>query len=295
MSDGAYVRPTSLEDALALKAGGDRLVLAGGTDVFPIRANQQAWGQYQRRPVLDISALDELRAIEQNTDHWRFGALATWSETLNADLPPAFDGLKLAAREVGGAQIQNRGTLAGNLVNASPAADGVPPLLTLDARIEVKNARKTREIPLQQFIDGYRHTVLKDDELVTAIVIPKPAAGAVSHFLKLGARRYLVISIAMAAGVLAADNNGQLTDARISLGSCSPVAVRLGDLERDLIGQKLKPGIGDIVARAHLSAVAPIDDVRASADYRLAAAQTLIADMLEQMAAGEHRRLDHAG
>ena len=146
---------------------------------------------------------------------WRLGATTTWAELIEAPLPPLFDGLKQAAREVGGRQIQNAGTVAGNLCNASPAADGVPPLLALDAEVELAGRAGTRRLPLAAFITGNRRTVLAPGELLVAIHVPKPAHDARSAFLKLGARRYLVISIAMAAATLEIED-GRVADARAS-------------------------------------------------------------------------------
>ena len=114
-------------------------------------------------------------------------------------MPPAFAGYQAAAREIGGRQVQNRGTLVGNICTASPAGDGIPCLLTLDAEIELASLAGSRSVPIGDFVDGYRHTLRRPDEIVTAILIPKPKEGARGRFMKLGARRYLVISIVMAA------------------------------------------------------------------------------------------------
>jgi CO/xanthine dehydrogenase FAD-binding subunit len=195
-----------------------------------------------------------------------------------------FDCLKQAAREVGGVQIQNCGTLVGNLCNASPAADGVPPLLALDAAVELASARGTRVLPLGEFLLGNRRTACAPDELVTAVLVPRPAQDARSVFLKLGARRYLVISIAMVAAAVAVDPERRITRAAVAVGACSSVAVRLESLERDLAGRHLAPGIGALVTAAHLAPLAPISDVRGTAAYRRDAAATLVARALERLA-----------
>jgi CO/xanthine dehydrogenase FAD-binding subunit len=207
------------------------------------------------------------------------GATTTWSELLAADLPPLFDGLKQAARQVGGRQIQNAGTLAGNLCNASPAADGVPPLLALDAEVELASRAATRRLPLAQFITGNRCTALAADELLVAIHVPQPRYEARSAFLKLGARRYLVISIVMASAVLESVA-GHVHAARIAVGACSAVAQRLPSLEAALVGARLDAGLLDRVERAHLSPLRPIDDVRGSAGYRSEAVVTLLRRLL---------------
>lgn len=287
----SYFRPSSLEEALELRASQNVQVIAGATDAYPIKTTLEAWGKYKPGTILDISALETLRGINEHEDHWRIGALATWTDVINANLPAGFDGLKLAASEVGGVQIQNRGTLVGNICNASPAADGIPPLLALNAGIEISSRRDTRQVPLSDFIDDYRHIVLGKDEIVTAILIPKLPENTHAHFLKLGARRYLVISIVMASGVIVLDENGAIAQARIALGSCSPVAVRLTRLEEDLQGRTLDASLGDIPILAHLQDIAPIDDVRATADYRLDTALKLLRELLLQLGTSQRARI----
>lgn len=273
-----YVRPARVAAALDLLARGTPTVLAGGTDFYPARV--------ARPPepcVLDITGLRELRGIRSRGDHWRIGAATSWSEIIAARVPQLFDGLKRAAREVGGAQIQNAGTIAGNLCNASPAADGVPPLLALNARVELRSAQRTRQLPLQDFILGPRRTALQPQELMTAVLVPKPVHAAASHFLKLGARRYLVISIAMASAVIE-HRAAKVVDARVAVGACAPVAVRLPALEAALRGKRFDATLADLVLDAHLAPLQPIADVRASAEYRRQAALELVRRLLREMA-----------
>lgn len=258
---GEYVRPSRLEEALSALAR-PHVVLAGGTDFYPARV-----GRAIDEDILDIGAIAELRGISTTAGGWRLGATTTWSELIEADLPPLFDGLKQAAREVGGRQIQNAGTLAGNLCNASPAADGVPGLLTLDAEVEIASRAGTRRLPLSQFITGVRRTALIPGELVVAIHIPKSARETRSAFLKLGARRYLVISIAMAAATIEIVD-GRIAAARLAVGACSAVAQRLPALEAALLGAPVDGHLAGLVDSAHLAPLAPIDDIRGSAGYR---------------------------
>jgi CO/xanthine dehydrogenase FAD-binding subunit len=266
----AYARPTRLEDALQVIAQGSPTILAGGTDYYAARV-----GKPLTESILDITAISDLRKIVNGAAHWRIGAGTTWTDVMEASLPSMFDALKLAAREIGGVQIQNSGTLAGNLCNASPAADGVPALLALDASIELASTRGLRLLPLGEFILGPRKTARRSDELLTAILIPTPKHAARSHFLKLGARKYLVISISMASVVLEHEA-GVVREARVAVGSCSPVAVRLPALEAALRGQPLGERLSEIAIAEHLSPLAPIDDVRASADYRIDSALTVV-------------------
>lgn len=283
-----YFRPTTLADAIAIKADHDVTILAGGTDVYPVRTARRAWGDPAHRPVLDITAIPGLRGITEEPGGWRFGALTTWSALAAAGLPPLFDGYVQAARAVGGVQVQNLGTLAGNVVTASPAGDGIPNLLALDAVVELASRAGTRTLPFSAFATGYRQTALRPDEIVTALIVPK-LAGARSTFLKLGARAYLVISIAMVAAVVATDAEDRITAVRIAVGACSAVAQRLTALEAALLGQPLGQA-AELVTAGHLAGLAPIDDVRATAAYRLAAAESLVRDALTDLAATAARR-----
>ncbi|MBL8568831.1 MAG: FAD binding domain-containing protein [Phreatobacter sp.] len=283
-----YFRPTNLAEALDIRAGHDVTVLAGGTDVYPVRTARRAWGDPTHRDVLDISAVPGLRGIAEEAGRWRLGALTTWTDLARADLPALFDGYAKAAREVGGAQVQNLGTLAGNIITASPAGDGIPNLLALDAGVELVSRSGTRTLPFAAFATGYRQTALGSDEIVTAILVPK-LESARSTFLKLGARKYLVISIAMVSAVVATDVAGRITTARIAVGACSAVAQRLGTLEAKLAGMPLEEA-ASLVSATDLTSLAPIDDVRATAAYRLAAAEALVRDALADLAATEARR-----
>lgn len=273
-----YHAPTTLREALAILADGPATVVAGGTDVFPALADRPLRG-----PVVDLSRLEALRGISREGGVVRIGARATWSDLVRAPLPAAFDGLKAAAREVGAVQIQNRATLAGNLVTASPAADGVPCLLALDAAVELVSANGTRRLALRDFVTGVRQTALVAGELVGAILVPAPPEGAVGAFQKLGARRYLVISIAMASALVWEDGDGRIAGARVAVGACSPVAQRLTTLEAALRGVP-RSEAGDVVSAAHLAPLSPIDDIRASAAYRRHAAGELVRRVLSAKA-----------
>jgi CO/xanthine dehydrogenase FAD-binding subunit len=264
-----YLRPSSLDQAVQALAAHRGRILSGGTDVFPTIGDRPL-----DDPVIDISDIAEIRGISFADGRVRIGARTTWTEVIAAPLPRCFDALKQAAREVGSVQIQNLGTVGGNLCNASPAADGVPPLLALDAAVELTSTAGRRELPLEKFIIGNRKTLRFDDELLTAVIVPRTIDRGRSAFLKLGARRYLVISIAMVAAVVDA-NGGRVAQARVAVGSCSVVALRLAALERELIGVPAHR-LGQYVRPEHLAELVPIDDVRATAAYRSDAALTLV-------------------
>ena len=278
---GTYHRPKDIGTALEVLGAGAPTILAGGTDFYPARV-----GRFIDEDVLDITAVDGLRGIEEFDDHFRIGATTTWTQVIETDLPPWFDGLKQAARELGGMQTQNAGTVCGNICNASPAADGVPPLLTLDAVVEVASLGGQSRLPLSEFVIGNRRTALEPGQMVTGLSIPKPAHPARAAFLKLGARKYLVISIAMVAAVIERDGVGCVAAARIAVGACSEVARRLPELEAVLVGRPLSADLGAAAQARHLDALSPIDDVRGSAEYRRDAALIALRRCLAELAGG---------
>jgi CO/xanthine dehydrogenase FAD-binding subunit len=271
----SYLRPRTVEEAVEMLAE-PACILAGGTDVFPALVDRPTPTR-----IVDLSRLDGLSAITLEPGLVRIGARVTWSALVRAPLPPCFAMLKAAAREVGSVQIQNAATLAGNLVNASPAADGVPPLLALDAFVELAGPAGRRRIALADFITGYRETLLAPGELVTAILVPRSIEDGRSAFLKLGTRRYLVISIAMVAAVVRLEA-GKVAEARVAVGACSAVAQRLLALEDALVGAELAAApLSSRVTPEHLAHLDPIDDVRATAAYRREAALELVRRALD--------------
>lgn len=271
-------RPQSTAEALALLSLPDARILAGGTDVYPALVDRPPPTR-----LVDISGLPDLRGVRRDGKSIRIGAATTWTEIARAGLPPAFDMLRLAARDVGAVQIQNRATIGGNLCNASPAADGVPPLLALDARVELASPGGVRVLALDDFLLGNRRTARAPDEIMTAVVVDD-VPGARSTFLKLGARSHLVISIVMVAALLVVDGAGAIAEARLAVGSASAVARRLRDLERRLVGLSANDAIADVVTSTDLSILNPIGDLRATADYRLEAALELLRRALAQLA-----------
>ena len=251
-------------------------ILSGGTDFFPALGDRPVPGS-----VIDISDLTEIKGITVASDYVRIGGLTTWSGVMATPLPRCFEALKSAAREIGGIQIQNRATVAGNLCNASPAADSVPPLLALDAEMELVSAAGVRRVPLADFIVGNRKTLRRPDEILASVIVPRKLDDAVSAFFKLGARCYLVISIAMVAALVKTDSAGLVAEARVAVGACSATAQRLIALERALVGTPARVGLGATASSQHLKLLSPIDDVRATAAYRDDAALTLVERALD--------------
>lgn len=271
-----FLQPTSLAEALSALAKSGGVLLAGGTDLYP------AWvDKSPPASVIDLAAVRELRGIHVGDEEIRIGGGTSWSEIAHADLPPAFTALKAAAREVGSVQIQNAGTIAGNLCNASPAADGVPPLLALEAEVELASIAGKRRLPLAAFITGNRRTERRPEEILTAIVVRRRHESSRSAFLKLGARSYLVISIVMVAANLNRGTKGRIIHARVVVGAASAVALRLEALERKLETAPASVRASSLVTAEDLVRLTPIDDVRATVDYRRDAALTLVRRALD--------------
>ena len=272
-----FHQPADLSEALAILGRGGCTPLSGGTDVFPALVDRPPV------PLLDLGRIACLRGITHTRDHIRFGAATTWTDIVRADLPPAFEALKQAARNVGSIQIQNRGTIGGNLCNASPAADGVPPLLALDAEVELMSADARRIVPLEQFLRGNRLTVRAPDELLVGVRVPRGIESGRASFQKLGARRYLVISIVMVAAILDV-RDGRIAQARVAVGAASVVARRLRGLEDRLIAAVAEQDFTSVITPEDLAVLSPIDDIRATSAYRMDAARELIARTLRQAA-----------
>jgi len=273
-----FERPQSIAEAARLLASGPWAVLAGGTDLYPAHV-----GRRIAAPLLDITAVVALRGIRRDERGWTIGATTTWTDVVRAELPPLFDALKAAAREVGGVQIQNAGTVAGNLCNASPAADGTPVLLALGARVVLQSERGERELSLAEFVLGSRRTARAADELVVAVRIPARSERARSAFAKLGGRRYLTISITTVAVVVDVDTRGAIAEASVAVGSCSAVAKRLPALEARLVGVRADGDVAGVLDLADLAPLTPIDDLRGSAAYRRDATATLVRRALREV------------
>jgi CO/xanthine dehydrogenase FAD-binding subunit len=257
---------SSLDDALSILRDDPRTPLAGATDVY-VALN---FGTFAPRRFLDIWALDELRTISMHADTLIIGALTSYTALIQSHLvgkrvPMLVD----ASRLVGGAQIQNRGTLGGNIANGSPAADGVPVLSAVDAVIVLRSADAERRVPLNSFYTGYRKTVMRADELIVAIEIP-PVEGK-QWFRKVGTRQAQAISKIVMAGV-------RSDSPRIAFGSVAPTVVRVPKTEAALGGGA---SIDD-AARILGDEIAPIDDVRSTADYRRRVSMNLLRRFWEE-------------
>ena len=271
-----YYRPDKINEALDSLSREKLTIAAGCTDLLP-STQQDNLGDN----ILDISGIKSLRNIDFENGFRRIGSGVTWTDIVeNNNLPNCYDMLKECSLQIGSQQIQNLGTIGGNLCNASPAADGVPCLLSLDASIELLSVNGKRVLKLEDFIKGSRKTELQNNEILSAILIPKEAEIGRSSFLKLGARKYLVISIAMIACKLNLKKD-IISEIAISVGSCSAVAKRIKSLENLLIGKSIKDELTTIILNYNYkNYLSPINDIRGTNTYRLKASKVLVKDTI---------------
>jgi CO/xanthine dehydrogenase FAD-binding subunit len=270
------VRPRKLKEALALLKksvdDGDPLVpLAGGTDVF-VFLNA---GVLPDRRYLDLWSLDELRGIRRQGRTLKMGALVTYSDCIaSAAVNKLLPILVEAAHQIGGVQIQNRGTLAGNVGNGSPAADAVPVLVAADAQVVLASTAGQRTVPLAEFYTGYRASVRRPDELIVRIDVDVPRGPQVFH--KVGTRAAQAISKVVMAAV----------GHRVALGSVAPTILRLRTLEAYVKGGGRDAGEAKRLVRAQIS---PIDDVRSTKHYRVRVAESLVEEWINGLPAPRSR------
>lgn len=259
------------------KEGGK--VIAGGTDVIPQLAN----GRFRTNLLIDISYLSELSFIQQKSDLIHIGGLTNYSLMINSVLLHSSAPLLVeAAGSIGAIQTQNRGTLAGNLGNASPAGDMLPPLLALDAVVTLTNRMGERQVPLSEFLLGPGQTALSQGEIIHHISFNKLGPETRSTFIKAGNRKGMAISVVNTAVVLRIDRSAIVEDVRISLGAVAPTAIRCPRAEAALAGKKITPALLQETAAMAASECSPISDIRATAEYRRHAAEVLVQRGLQQ-------------
>ncbi len=265
------LQPRTVDEALLLLRDNPGITpLAGGTDLY-VALNL---GTLQGTSFLDLWSLDELRQIRESDGFLRIGTLASYSEIIRSRAVRArLPMLASAAREIGGVQIQNRGTLGGNIANGSPAGDSLPVLLAADAVVVLRSAATERRIPLVEFYTGYRQSVMRHDEIITAVEVPR--VDGTQWFHKVGTRAAQAISKIVMAGI-----RGERV--RLAIGSVAPVPLRLHRTE-----ESLSNGSGIEQARAALDAeIAPLDDLRSTERYRRRVAGNLLERFWRETAGG---------
>ncbi|MDT7687610.1 MAG: hypothetical protein QOE46_369 [Acidobacteriota bacterium] len=275
------VVPRTLEAALVLLRDepGVWRPFAGGTDLMVLLEA----GRLEQRRFFNIRQLSELRGVEESDGHVRIGALTTYTEVRRSELlGRLFPLLGRAARETGGIAIQNRGTVGGNIANASPAADTPPALLVYGAEVELVSAGGTRLVPYADFHTGYKQTVMRPDELIAGVRLPRVAEGARHFYRKVGTRRAQAISKVCFAA-LAERNARALGEVRIALGSVAPTVLRCHRTEAVLSGRPLDGALMKAALAELAREIVPIDDVRSTARYRTRVAQNLLGEFLSSL------------
>jgi CO/xanthine dehydrogenase FAD-binding subunit len=277
----AFVAPGSLQEVIALMANqpGRWIPIAGGTDVMVMYAA----GKLAMQKLVSVWNLPELRAIEVTPEVLRIGAACTYSDLRRHEIiAREFPMLASAASWTGGVANQNRGTLGGNIANASPAADSLPPLLAYKASLELYSTRGVRQVPYAQFHFGYKKHALAQDELIRNICLPRKTDEYVAYCRKVGARNAQAIAKVCIAA-LARVTGGVIEDVRIGMGSVAPVPLRLGETERALLGARVEPALIGRARRTVAQQIKPIDDIRSTARYREAVAENLVAEFVEKL------------
>lgn len=272
------LKPRSLSEALELLSQGGK-PLAGGTDLF-VRLKK---GVESPEFLVYIGELPELRVLEETEDGLLIGAALTHAELLSSPLTARFPILRMSLSTIGSPAIRAMGTIGGNLVNASPAGDGLIPLYLLSARVRTESTNGSREIPVEDFILGPGKTALKPGELVRSIFLPFPEGSPLSYFRKVGRRRALVIAVA-SLGALVWTEDGRVKRARLALGSVAPTVIRPREVEEALVGRPLDPAAWEDLVPVLSAATSPISDLRASADYRRKVAGRLLLDLAQTIA-----------
>jgi CO/xanthine dehydrogenase FAD-binding subunit len=276
--------PRNVAEALDVLAGepGAWRPFAGGTDLMVLFEA----GVLAHKRFLSVWHLKELKGIEVSGEHVTLGALTTYSEVRRDEvLRREFPSLVSAARETGGWAIQNRGTLGGNIANASPAADSPPALISYDAELELVSASGARWVKYDEFHTGYKQTVMRDDELIARIRLPRPARDLKSYYRKVGTRRAQAISKVCMAAAARVGDSGRVESVRIALGSVAPTAVRCARTEELLRDQMIDEATIKAARETLAREIAPIDDMRSTSEYRLRVAENLLEDFLTTVGA----------
>ncbi|MET0625939.1 MAG: xanthine dehydrogenase family protein subunit M [Pyrinomonadaceae bacterium] len=270
--------PRTLDDALAMLRDepGVWRPFAGGTDLMVLLEA----GKLEHRKFFSLRHLSELRGVTESDGRVRVGALTTYTDVRRSDLLTRhFPMLGRAARETGGIAIQNRGTIGGNIANASPAADTPPALLAYGAEVELVSASGARRVPYAEFHTGYKRTVMRADELVAAVLLTRPGEGARHYYRKVGTRRAQAISKVCFAA-LAEVEGDTLGEVRVALGSVAPVVMRCPRTEALLKGRRVDGELAEAASAELAREITPIDDVRSTARYRTRVARNLLAEFL---------------
>ncbi len=278
MQEFGYHRPRTISELKEHLSQSGARVLAGGTDIIP----KMRQGKFSAPILIDTSRIDSLHFIEDLGNEIVLGALITHQEIADSPLLSNINpGLKKAAESIGCVQTRSRGTLGGNIANASPAADTIPPLLTFDASVLLQSLTGERRLALEDFIIGPGETDLQMGEFIHSVIFSPLKGKWGSDFIKVGKRNGMAISVVNVSAAVVLDDEGLFKDVRIALGAVAPVVTRLRKSEEFLLGKKPTPEIYDKVAEVSQEEINPISDIRSSEAYRLHSAGVILRRVLE--------------
>jgi CO/xanthine dehydrogenase FAD-binding subunit len=283
MESQSFYTPETVDEALRILSYTKGAILAGGTDIIP----QRRGGRFRSTCLIDASRIGELRFIREDQEFIRIGALATYDDLLNSPLlKHEAAALVQAAGQVGSVQTRQRGTIGGNIANASPAGDTLPPLLVLDAMVHLLMQGGQRTEPLTSFLLGPGKTSIRPGELIHSISFRRLAKGSRTSFRRLGSRAGMAVSIVSVAAAIRFDSDHRIEFVRLALGAVAPTAFRALEAEQILAGGDGSSESIEAAAAVAARACAPIDDIRASAAYRKHAVEQMIVRALRDLTEG---------
>ena len=283
-----YFAPRKIEEALEIlsRYGKEIKVIAGGTDLLI----QYYDRLYENNGWLDLKNIKELKEIKIHQNQMEIGAMVTHTQLEKSeDIKKYFPVLKQAAADIGSPQIRNRGTIGGNIVNASPAGDLLSPLMAYDAQFKLFSLQKEALIPAEEFFIGPKKTILEPTQLLTRIILPLPSERTYGSWIKIGKRKALIIAtITLALIVEMAEDNETIKDVRVCLGSVAPTPIEIKEIKKKIIGKSFEQldfaELGQIVE----DKISPIDDIRGTREYRKDVAKNIMINALEEI--GSARR-----
>jgi len=282
--------PQSLNEALGIlkEKSSEVRIVSGGTDIMVLIKDDLV----KEKELLNLSYLNELKYIREDEGTVKIGALTTYrelekSDTMNLNAPILVD----ACKTIGATQIQNLGTLAGNLGNASPAGDSIPPLYVLNANVKLQSAESERVIPVSEFFLGPRKTKRDPNEIITEIAVEKEKPGTYYFFKKLGLREANAISLVSVACMADLSEDKKITTIKLALGAVAPTVIRAVKSEKLATGRQLDLNLVDEIARSVSEEISPITDIRGSAEYRRRAAYGLVYEGLYEVLMGTAKRV----
>jgi len=278
-----YFAPRKIKEALEIlsRYGKEIKVIAGGTDLLV----QYYDRLYEVNGWLDLRYIKELKEVKIYEDKMAIGAMVTHTQLEKSeDIKKYFPVLSLAAADIGSPQIKNRGTIGGNIVNASPAGDLLPPLMAYEAQFRLLSNRGEVVVPAEEFFIGPKETILKPDQLLTQIILPLPHERTYGSWIKIGKRKAVVIAtITLALVVKMAEDNKTIKEVRTCLGSVAPTPIEIKEIRKKMVGKKFNQLDFDQSGQIVEDKIAPIDDIRGTREYRKDVAKEIMMNALEEI------------